>query len=333
VWEKLIVFKGYNLVEKGGESRGFTPLEIYKKRGRPELQGSFLRKESAGLTGFTIVELLVVISIIIILMGILAPTLSIVRHRARALQGVVNQREIVGAANYYALDNSDDYPQSVATIGVKYWNWQEPTMLTGYRKRSPQPHRSMSAYLGPYIEDARKVFCTNAPEEYKYLQESWDAGDDWDNPDTAPVPDPVIGVYCFYWNYVGYLEEPRGIFRGPQGLLSGPEQSSLMVSDYFGYGHWRSPNAYGSCEQFRKGAVTPGTYVSSAYWSCPGIGSEDERKELKIKLHAGYMDGHVDSYYPSETVPMKVSIVPDGSIPYPDGIGPGIFYLPRKSLP
>jgi prepilin-type N-terminal cleavage/methylation domain-containing protein len=305
VWEKLIEVRGYNLGEKDGASRGFT-----------------------------IVEVLVVISIITVLMGILVPTLSIVRRRARTLKGVVNQRQIVGAVNYYALDNGDSYPQSVATIGVgSHWNWQEPTMLTGYRKRSPQLHRSMSAYLGAYIEDARMVFCTNAPEKYKYLQESWDAGDEWDNPDTAPVPDPVIGVYCFYWNYVGYLEEPRGIFRGPQGLLGGPEQSMLLVSDYFGYGHWRSPNDYGSCEEFRSANITPGTYVSSAYWSCPGIKSEGERAELKIKLHAGYMDGHVDSYYPSETVPMKVSIVPDGSIPYPDGIGPGIFYLPRKSLP
>ena len=40
---------------------------------------------------------------------------------------------------------------------------------------------------------------------YKHLQQSWDAGDDWDHPETSPRPDPVFGTYCFYWNYTGYL--------------------------------------------------------------------------------------------------------------------------------
>jgi prepilin-type N-terminal cleavage/methylation domain-containing protein len=326
VWEKLIEIEGYNLGEKGGECRGFTPLEIHKIKVLHEFPGPFL-------TGFTLVEVLVVISILSVLMAILLPVLGKMKHQARTLQGMSNMREIVNAVNYYALDNANYYPDSVATIGVgSHWNWQEPTMLTGYRKRSPQLHRSMSAYLGEYIKDAKTVFCTNAPEKYKHLKKAWEAGDDWDNPDTPPVPDPVIGVYCFYWNYVGYLEEPRGVFRGPFGTFKGPGESELLVSDYFGYGHWRSPDAYGSCERFTKGGVTPGTYVSSAYWSCPGTGGEEDRAGLEIQLHGGYMDGHVESYSPSETVPMKVSISPDGRIPYPDGVGPGTFYVPIKAL-
>ena len=274
-----------------------------------------------------------VVSILSLLMAILMPVLGKIRHQARTLQGMSNMREIVNAVNYYALDNANNYPDSVAMIGIgSHWNWQEPTMMTGYRKRSPQLHRSMSAYLGDYIRKAKIVFCPNAPEKYKHLKKAWDAGNEWDNPDTPPVPDPVIGVYCFYWNYVGYLGQPRGIFRGPYSTFKGPGESKLLVSDYFGYDHWRSPNAYGSCERFGKGTVAPGTYVSSAYWSRPGDGSETERAEFSIQLHAGYMDGHVESYSPSETVPMKVSISPDGRIPYPDGIGPGIFYLPTKAL-
>ena len=304
MWEKPIEAEGYNLPELGGESRAFT-----------------------------LVEVLVVISIISVLMAILMPVLGKIRRQARMLQGISNMRAIVNAVQYYALDNTNNYPESVATIGVgSYWNWQEPTMLTGYRKRSPQLHRSMSAYLGEYIRSAKTIFCINAPEKYKYLQQAWEAGDEWDNPDTAPVPDPVIGVYCFYWNYLGYLGQPWGIFRGPYSTFKGPGESDLLVTDYFGYDHWRSPDAYGSCEQLRKADITPGTYVSSAYWSCPGTGSEVERQKLNIKLNAGYMDGHVESYNPSETVPMKVSISPDGSVPYPDGIGPGIFYLPLKAL-
>ena len=303
--EKTIGSEGYNLGEKGDESRGFS-----------------------------LVEVLVVISILSALMAILMPVLGKVRRQARMLQCMSNLREIVNAVNYYALDNANNYPESVATItfGTSSWNWQEPTMMTACKPRPMFTHRSVSAYLRSYITEASTLFCPNAPRKYKYLQEAWDAGDDWDNPETSFLADPVFGTYCFYWNYVGYLEEPRGIFRGPYSTFVGPQESELLVSDYFGYDHWRSPNAYGSCEKLRKADITPGTYVSSEYWSCPGGDSEGERAELNIKLHAGYMDGHVESYYPSETVPMKVSIVPDGSVPYPDGIGPGIFYLPLNAL-
>ncbi len=299
MWENLIEVIGYNLGKKDREDRGFT-----------------------------LIELLVVISIISLLTAMLMPVMGRVRRRARTLQGIVNQREIVSALNYYAVDNDGIYPESVATIGVgSCWNWQEPTMLTGYRRRSPQLHRSMSEYLYSYIKDAGTLFCKNAPEKYKHLQKAWDAGDDWDNPDTSPVPDPVIGSYCFYWNYIGFLEGTRSTFKGPQSSSDGPERSKLLVSDYFGYGHWRSPNAYGSCEEFVKATVTPGTYVSSAYWSC--LRSEKVNlNTIAVKLHAGYTDGHVESYHPLETVPMKVSITPDGSVPYPSGVGPGIFYLP-----
>jgi hypothetical protein len=201
-------------------------------------------------------------------------------------------------------------------------------MLTGYRKRGPQFHRSMSAYIGGYIEDAEKVFCRNAPEKYEYLQQAWDAGDDWDNPDTAPVSDPVFGTYCFYFNYIGFLERPRGIFKGPRNSSDGPRTSKLLISDYFGFNHWRNPNAYGSCEKFINSTLVPGTYVSSAFRSY----SAPDLSVLKIKLHAGYTDGHVASYYPSQTVPMQVSITPDGSVPYPRSAGPGIFYLPEDAL-
>ncbi|MHC4664719.1 MAG: hypothetical protein ACYS9T_02025 [Planctomycetota bacterium] len=106
----------------------------------------------------------------------------------------------------------------------------------------------------------------------------------------------------------------------------------MLVSDYFGYDHWRSPKAYGSCEQFKGADITEGTHVSSAYWSCPKPGGGGKADIPKIELHAGYTDGHVETYLPSEVVPMRVSMTADGSVPYPDGVGPGVFYLPQGAL-
>ncbi len=132
--------------------------------------------------------------------------------------------------------------------------------------------------------------------------------------------------------FLGYDEPP---FRGPQNSLGGRGQSKLIVSDYFGYDHHRSPGAYGSCEKLKGGSITPGTEVSSAYWSRIGSNGNIGSDTLDIKLRAGYVDGHVESFKASQVVPMKVGMTVDGGVPYPSGVGlgPGDFYLPRSALP
>jgi prepilin-type N-terminal cleavage/methylation domain-containing protein len=296
-----------------------------------ELENS---SQSRGKQGFTLVELLVVISIISVLMAILIPVLATARRQARMVLCIVNQRHIVNALSLYAVDNDDSYPESVATITFgSSWHWQEPTMMTACKPRPSHTYRSMSAYLHSYIKDASIMFCPSAPRKYEYLQKAWDTGDDWDNPETSFPSDPVLGAYCFYYNYVGFLPDHTAPFRGPRNALGEPGQSKLLVSDYFGYDHHRSPNAYGSCEQFTGASFTPGFEVSSAYWSR----LKSERVNLNtidVKLHGGYNDGHVESYKASEVVPMKVSTTPDGSVPYPSGVGlgPGDFYLPENGL-
>lgn len=263
-------------------------------------------------------------------MAVALPALDGVRQSARTILGTNNQKQIAGGVNLFALDNDDRYPESVATVGFgDSWNWSDPAKLTGNRRRSPGLHRSMSAYLYNYLPDATVMYCPNAPRRYKYLQEAWDAGDDWDNPETSFPSDPVGGTYCFYWNYVGFLGGRRVVFRGPQSPASGGPYSKLLVTDYFGYDHWRSPFAFGSCEKFGGAEVTPETWLLSAYWSSAG---DPNVPVPDVKLQAAYTDGHVESYSQSETVPMKVSITSDGTVPYPDGVGAGILFLPSSAL-
>ncbi len=279
--------------------------------------------------GFTLIELLVVISIISLIMGITLPVFNRVRRQARTMLSMSNQRQITSTMNLFASENNDRYPESVATIGFgDTWNWSDSTRLTGNRGRSPQVHRAMSEYLRRYITDASIMFCPNAPQKYEYLQQAWDAGDNWDNPRTAFTADPVGGSYCFYWNYRGFLGGRRVVFRGPQGPASSRRYSKLLVSDYFGYDHWRNPGSFGSCEPFDGAGITPETWLLSSYWSRRSAAEDSP----DIKLKAGYTDGHVETYSASDVVPMKVSITADGTVPYPDGVGPGIFYLPRNAL-
>jgi len=285
---------------------------------------------TGGVKAFTLVELLVVISVISVLLAISLPALNGARHQAHALLGMHNQREVTNSINLYATDNDDLYPPSVATVGFgDSWNWSDLTRLIGYEKRSPQIHRSMSAYLRNYITDAGTMFCPNAPQKFQYLQEAWDAGDDWDNPDTSIPSDPLSGTYCFYWGYTGYLGEGPRLFRGPRTPASLGGQSQLLTSDYFGYGHWRTPRAFASCERLSGADIDPETQLTSAWWKADG---DPNTAMPDVKLRAGYTDGHVETYSPSDAIPMRISMTPEGVPPFPDG-GPsaGLFYIPRNA--
>ena len=293
--------------------------------------------------GFTLIELLVVLFVVSLLTGILLPSLGKVRTRAKTLISMSNQRQIVLAVSNYAMSNDGKYPESTATMtefGSDVWHWQEPTMMTACYRRPSLAHRSMSAYLDSYIEDASVMFSPSAPRKYEYSQAAWDAGNDWDNPDTSYPTDSLCGTYCFYWNYTGFLGTNKRPFIGPRNSAGGRRESKLLVSDYFGYGHWRNKNiygsiaAYGSSEKFNGAGVTLGTEASVAFWSRLKTNVNISLDTLDIKLHGGYTDGHVESYSPAEVVPMKVSFTPDGSTPYPGwfSTNPGIFYLPKNGL-
>ena len=288
---------------------------------------------------FSLLELMVAIGIIAMLAAIMLPGLSKARRNALSVRCMDNQRRIIVAVSTFAADNDGRYPESVATIGrtKEHWNWQEPTMLAACHPRSSNLHRSLSEYLRSYISDAAILLCPSAPEKYKFLKQAWEAGDEWDNPDTLPPQDPIMGTYCFYWNYIGFLSDGQTPFRGPAHIASEPARSNLLMSDYFGYGHWRNKlvygdyKAYGSCERFAAAtSVTPGTEVSSAFWSCndPNIDLDN----LDIALHAGYTDGHVARYSPGRAVIMEVSKTSDGTVAYPAHLGPGKFYLPEDAL-
>lgn len=290
-------------------------------------------------TAFTLIELLVVIAIISLLMGILMPALSKVKKTARSLISKNNKRQIVLGVLSYSTDQDGRFPESVAKQGqATIWSWREPTVLAGFKKQTPSTHRSVSEYLRSYVESSSTMFCPSSPSKYPFAKEAWDAGDKWDNPESnTAVEDPLFGTYCLYWNYIGYLEETGRPFIGPRSNNQRRYESKLLISDYFGYGHWRneleynSRQAFGSCEPFPRKSVTPGTSVSCDFWSLLNQSEDITPESINVKLSAGFVDGHVETYTPSDVTGMKISIKPDGSAPYPDHISSGgIFYIPKN---
>ena len=67
-----------------------------------------------------------------------------------------------------------------------------------------------------------------------------------------------------------------------------------------------------------------------AYWS---DGEDSVSLEtITVRLQAGFTDGHVEEYSAANVVPMRVILNVATDTPYPDGIGPGIYYLPASGL-
>jgi len=291
-------------------------------------------------TAFTLIELLVVISVIALLLSILAPSLTKAKRSVKSLLSAKNQKDIVTGLSCYTVDNNERYPATVATIGVgNRWSWREPTLITGYQKRNTQDHRSVAAYLNSYIETASTMFCPSSPSKYKYAQQAWLAGDEWDNPSPGTGSlDPLDGNYCLLWNYTGYLEDRSYPFIGPRSTTQKARESKLLICDYFGYGHWRneftygSRDAFGSCEKLNTSDKTEGTAVSSEFWSKFNASEEIDLDSIEVKLKAGFTDGHVETYSTSDVINMKISMKQDGSQPYPDNVSPGgVFFIPGNS--
>jgi len=89
--------------------------------------GSKMKKRK----GFTLVELLVVISIIALLMGILMPALSRARMQAQAIVCGSNQKQLGLGWTFYAGDNDDWFPMGVHWRKGLAW-WQDKTGIAGY---------------------------------------------------------------------------------------------------------------------------------------------------------------------------------------------------------
>ena len=74
------------------------------------MRGEYIMKKNKG---FTLIEMMVVITIIMILMGLLMPALGRARRKARKIECLNNLRQIGIALNEYALDNNGSYPQTL----------------------------------------------------------------------------------------------------------------------------------------------------------------------------------------------------------------------------
>jgi len=127
------------------------------------------RTTSIARRGFTLVEFLVVISIVVLLTGILMPSLARARDAADRMRCANNLRQIGGALVGYLDDSADRLPTLMAATlaSPRYAEGMALTTPDGQRLEG-LGHLLRCASTGGYLPDARLMYCPCHRGEHPY---------------------------------------------------------------------------------------------------------------------------------------------------------------------
>lgn len=209
-------------------------------------------------TGFTLVELLVVISIIAMLLAVLMPSLQKARAQARKIVCISHLSQWAVAVQAYATSNNGYYP-------VRQWQGKEYDGWSGlntyYRERPPYGDRAMngsydliSIFFKPYMGKMEKVI-TCPENQNPAFKLSWDEQKAYWKKQTGEYC--VLGSYFFYvgvpfdsanWKAMTSIEilncPPRKLTKGDV-----PIAGDMVYADDYGsnsiYWVYSHPSRYG----------------------------------------------------------------------------------------
>lgn len=201
--------------------------------------------------GFTLVELLVVISIIAMLMGILMPALARVRFLAQRVVCGTHLSGIGKAIMTYANDYEGKYPRAGGK--KSYWgptlNWDPPLPNPGEREAfGYDPDNGVGATIGSclfllvkYADAGTKIFVCSGDtgatklELADYANEvpRQDVTEAWDFGGNTIVPDGPPGMHCSYSYHVPFGQIGTAYFPlttlGDAGMAMMADRSPYLV--------------------------------------------------------------------------------------------------------
>ena len=124
-----------------------------------------MRKSHIRRAGFTLVDILVSIAIIAVLIGILLPSLAMVRATSEKVVCASNIRQAGLGLHMYAMDNGDVLPQSIFADFGPQWNTTPLQLrldpgLRGIESNQNHYWDGLGHLIGQnYLSDGRIYFC------------------------------------------------------------------------------------------------------------------------------------------------------------------------------
>jgi prepilin-type N-terminal cleavage/methylation domain-containing protein len=133
--------------------------------------GDPLRAGRSAARGFSLVELLVVLLIVVVLTSLLMPGLRTVRETANRLNCAANLRQIGCAITVYSTDNDERLPSSYfGSPEVRQYS-EMMAITTGPTSNSPNMFEGIGRLLpraGHYLDCSACLFCPSHRGEHTY---------------------------------------------------------------------------------------------------------------------------------------------------------------------
>jgi prepilin-type N-terminal cleavage/methylation domain-containing protein len=186
-----------------------------------------LNRKRNTLSGFTLVELLVVVAIIAILMAILLPALSLAREKARQARCIGNVKQH-GIALELWYNNAGKYPA-----------WDLPITMSNGQNLAPWPE--MLALKGSFTQErieARRAVLTANEYPPEFFSRTCDNLEVFKCPSDKPHPHRINKQRADTWSFIPYeysygingaVTNGEGYFRLP--ILDKDPTAQVLAAD------------------------------------------------------------------------------------------------------